>query len=254
MTAAALLRAERAGKTYRSRRGLFRPAREHRAFGPVDLEWRAGECAALVGRSGSGKSSLARCLAGHEPLTEGALSGTAVQGGSVRGVQLVFQDSPLALNPRWSVAEILEEPARVCGRRESRTFLGRRLEEAGLPADLLDRRPQQLSGGQRQRVAIARALAAHPLHALILDEPFAGLDSASAEHIQVLLWSLAVKRGLAVLWITHDLKRVCEAPGDVLAMEQGRIVERLSAREFAAAARHPASRALIDAMLPGPPP
>ncbi|MBL8214770.1 MAG: ATP-binding cassette domain-containing protein [Bryobacterales bacterium] len=122
---AAVLRAEAAGKQYTVSRGYGDTKRYHRAFGPLDLTIRQGERIALARRSGAGKSTLGRCLAGLEPLTEGRLVWSEVP----PPVKLVFQDSPAAMNPRWSIADILAEPLRIRGLRERPAQLAARLEE-----------------------------------------------------------------------------------------------------------------------------
>jgi ABC-type dipeptide/oligopeptide/nickel transport system ATPase subunit len=226
-----------AGKVYAERGRV-------RAFGPVDLTLQEGESVALVGRSGTGKSTLARCLAGLEPLTEGRLDG----GG--RAVQLVFQDSPLALPRQWTVAAILAEPLELAGQRETPRQLAERLEQVGLPPALLSRTAATLSGGERQRVALARTLAVPELRLLLLDEPFAGLDPSAAEGLAALLAEWRRRRGLGLLLITHDLAGARRLADRVLVMADGRIVETKPMAEFFDYAAHPASRALLEAMLP----
>jgi len=236
----------RAGKTY--------PSPAHRAFGPVDLELHEGECAALAGRSGAGKSTLARCLAGLETLSEGVrLFHAENDAVGRRAVQLVFQDSPTAMNPAWTVLKILREPLALAGSDASPGRIADLLQSVGLSDDLLTRRPRQLSGGQRRRVALARALAVPGLRVLILDEPFAGLDTASAQALFSLLAALRKQRRLAILLITHDLGIVHRLAERLLIMAQGRLVEELRGPQLAGTAQHEASRALVDAILPEPP-
>ncbi len=223
---------------------LYAERQRFRAFGPVSLTLREGECVALVGRSGAGKSTLARCLAGLEPLTEGRLEG----GG--RAVQLLFQDSPSALPRQWTVAEILAEPLHLAGRSETPGQLGERLEQVGLSATLLGRPADTLSGGQRQRVALSRTLAVPELRLLLLDEPFAGLDPAAAAGLAGLVEDWRVRRGIGLLLITHDLAGVQRLAETVMVMAEGRIVETKPSAEFFSRAEHPASRALLEAMLP----
>ena len=240
MTGEPILATSGAAKLYATRSGASHPA-----FGPVDLAVYPGECVGLIGRSGAGKSTLARCLAGLEPLSQGELRSPA--GLPRRAVQLIFQDSPAALNPAWTVAAILEEPLRLAG---VAAHVGPLLTQVGLAEGLLGRRPRELSGGERRRVAIARALAVPELRVLILDEPFAGLDADAAQAIAALLSELRTRRQLALLLITHDLAAVRRLAGRLYVMAAGRFVEQLPAAELAAA-RHPESRLLIEAMLPG---
>ncbi len=240
-----LLKAAGAGKVYQDVRAGFGRTTSYRALGPVDFEIRAGETVAIVGRSGAGKSTLARCLAGLEPLTEGELW-------AVPGVQLVFQDSPTALNPRWTVLDLIGEPLRLRGVTGA-ALTGRVrqiMDDAGLDTDLLDRRPDQLSGGQRQRVAIARALAVPGVQVLILDEPLTGLDPANQQRITSLLGRIQRQRALGLVYVTHDMAAALQAAGRVVVLENGRVVEQSPGADFSSGARHPASLALLAAMLP----
>jgi ABC-type dipeptide/oligopeptide/nickel transport system ATPase subunit len=245
-----------ASKTYSSGLGLFRAAAAHRAFGPVDLELRQGECLAVVGRSGAGKSTLGRCLAGLEKLTQGKLLAgpdreDVTRHGLGPAAQLLFQDSPTAMNPAWSVSAILNEALALAGRGTAKVETGFLLQQVGLTQDLLTRRPDQLSGGQRRRVAIARALAVPSLRVLILDEPFSGLEATSAERIAMLLDKLRIEQGVALLLITHDLASVGRLASRLAVMAEGQVVEELSLADFPGAAQHAETRALIEAMLPG---
>lgn len=244
------LKAAGAGKVYGTAK--------HRALRAVDFEVRAGETVALIGRSGAGKSTLARCLAGLDHLSEGEIfvEGRRVWPGLRRptpGVQLVFQDSPMALNPRWTVENLIGEPLRLHGWKDK----GRRgervlqlMEEAGLSVELFERRPAQLSGGQRQRVAIARALAVPEVRVLILDEPMAGLDQSNEGRISSLLAGLQRRHSLALVYISHDLAAALRLADRVVVLENGCAVEQSPAETFATGAQHPASRALLAAMLP----
>ncbi|MBC7928592.1 MAG: ATP-binding cassette domain-containing protein [Bryobacteraceae bacterium] len=227
-------------------RTFQRPA-FHRAFGPVDLTVGPGESIAVVGRSGVGKSTLARCLAGIDSLT----AGTIQWHGPRTSVQLVFQDTPWAMNPGWSVRQILREPLDVAGIGETRGQLEKLLAEAGLSDNLLPRRPEELSGGQRRRLGVARALTLPGLHTLILDEPFAGLDPPAAASLAGVLTRARRERNLALLFITHDLASVHKLADRVLIMADGVFVEELPAVDFLSRASSTAGRALINAMLPG---
>jgi peptide/nickel transport system ATP-binding protein len=210
-----------------------------RAVGPVDFVVAEGECVAVVGRSGAGKSTLARCLAGLERATEGTVEREGV-------VQLVFQDSPTALNPRWTVEELVGEAGRIAGRRVDVEALLRRV---GLDGTVMGRRPGELSGGQRQRVALARALAAEGTRFLLLDEPMAGLDQEAAEGMEALLRGL-LEGGVGLVYISHDLARVRELAGRVVVMAGGRVVEERETGAFFAGPASAEGRALVEAMLP----
>lgn len=247
MTLSEVIKLEAAIKVYPAVHGFSRTPCQ-RAFGPTNVTFHRNETVALVGRSGAGKSSLGRCLAGLEPLSEGR----RILGASVpaTAIQMVFQDSPTAMNPRWTVDRLLREPLRLSGEDTSCVHLTNLLQRVGLGNELLPRRPHQLSGGQRRRLLIARALAMPALQLLVLDEPLAGLDPAGAEGIVSLLRGLQNRAQFGMLLITHDLEGVPAIADRVLVMENGHIVEQQTSRMFLQAAKHPESRALIRALLP----
>jgi ABC-type glutathione transport system ATPase component len=213
------------------------------ALQDVSLELFAGRTLALVGPSGSGKSSLARCLVllerpnAGEILHEGknllALKRPELKAAR-RGIQLIFQDSASALNPGLTIEEVLAEPLAIhepnIGRSEKRSRLREVMEQVGLPEKWLARRPLELSGGQRQRVAIARALTLRP-KVLILDEALSSLDLSTQGQIVNLLLDLQGWRSLAYLYITHDLAMAGALAQEVAVMDAGRIVRRGSAIE-----------------------
>jgi ABC-type glutathione transport system ATPase component len=221
------------------------------AVAGVDLELHAGRAVGLVGGSGSGKSSLARALAGH--LVPGA--GTVTVAGlpqahgdsaparaARRRVQMLFQDAGASLDPRQRVGDALTEAAAAAG-AATESVAVRLLAEVGLPAELAARHPHALSGGQRQRVALARCLAAGPA-VLIADEPTSALDAEARDRILALLGTVMVSRGLAVLLVTHDVDTASAFCDELLVMHSGRIVERAPAAPLALL-RHPHSRLLL---------
>jgi ABC-type dipeptide/oligopeptide/nickel transport system ATPase subunit len=153
------------------------------------------------------------------------------------------------MNPAWTVQAILAEPLRVAGIPVTLDGLRERLEEVGLTAELENRLPSQLSGGQRRRLMIARALAVPGLRAILLDEPFSGLHREASQELASLLRTIHLKRNITLLLITHDLMAVSLLASRVLVMGDGFIVEELPAVTFHSEARHPESRALIEAAL-----
>ena len=182
----------------------------------VDLEVHARETVALIGESGSGKSTVARCIARLvEPtageVTLGGRNLTAAPKASLwrfySDLQMVFQDPSSSLNPRMTARQSIEEPIRLhttLTGRERASAVGDLLGQVGLRAELGSRYPRQLSGGECQRVAIARALAVEP-KVLLLDEPTASLDVSVRGQILDLLERLQSERQLAYLFISHDL-------------------------------------------------
>jgi peptide/nickel transport system ATP-binding protein len=240
---------------------VFRPRRLGgqglRAVDGVSLGIAPGESLGLVGESGSGKSTLARATVGLVAPVGGTIrvfgQDPTVVGGQramARLVQMVFQDAAGSLNPRLCVAQILAEPLAVhdlCAPAERRARALRLLEEVGLGAAHLDRYPHQLSGGQRQRVAIARALAVDP-RLLVCDEPVSALDMTVQAQVLDLLGRIRAERGLALLFIGHDLEAVGAVSDRIAVMKEGRIVEVGAA---AAVLERPGSayaRALVAAM------
>ncbi|MFF4754486.1 dipeptide ABC transporter ATP-binding protein [Streptomyces sp. NPDC002514] len=247
-----LLTAEHVVKTYPGHGKA--PAR--RALDDVSLTLRAGESLGVVGESGSGKSTLARVLLGLLPADTGEVR---LDGGpwSTLGerarrplrhqVQLVHQDPYASFDPRFTVGRIIAEalPAATRpGRTERITEL---LEQVGLDAGLLRRRPHQLSGGQRQRIAIARALAPRP-RLLVCDEPVSALDVTVQAQVLDLLGRLQRDTGVALLVITHDLAVVQEISDRVLVMRDGVIVEEGPTRDVFRHPRHAYTGSLVDAI------
>jgi peptide/nickel transport system ATP-binding protein len=266
-TEAPILAMDSVGKTYRVGRGRTR--RTVTALQDVSLTLRQRTVSALVGQSGSGKSTIARLLLGMERPDTGSITLTApgsapVSVGALRGArlrayrattQLVFQDPFSSLNPANTVAYTLSRPLRNYGgapRGEVRERTLALLEQVGLtPAErFIDKLPHQLSGGQRQRVVIARALAANPV-VLIADEPVSMLDVSIRAEILELLKRLVAERGIAMLYITHDLLSARALADDVTVLEGGRVMEQGPAAQVIDNASHPYTRELLAA-IPDP--
>ncbi|MBK6421164.1 MAG: ATP-binding cassette domain-containing protein [Gemmatimonadetes bacterium] len=239
--------------------GWLRPGPVVRAVDGVSLELARGETLALVGESGSGKSTLARTLLRLEEPDAGtvrfdgtdvlALSGEALRA-LRRRMQIVFQDASGALNPRMTVGDAVAEGLeihRLCRPDERPDRVRALLQEVGLDPDLAGRYPRALSGGQRQRVVIARALAVEPAF-LILDEPVSALDVSVQAQVLTLLLDLQQRRGLAYLYIAHDLAVVRQVAHRVAVMYLGRLVEMGPTEAVLAAPAHPYTQALISAV------
>lgn len=233
------------------------------ALDDVALTLHRGQALALVGESGSGKSTLGRVLLrllhgaqGRVQLVEAdgsTLDFTALDGRALRAARarigIVFQDPYASLDPRLTVADIVSEPLRIHGigtAAERHARAERLMLDVGLDATMLQRRPHEFSGGQRQRIAIARALATDPA-LLVCDEAVSALDAHHRGAILALLARLKRERGLAVLFVTHDLhaaRVLCER---IAVLEHGRIVEQGATAQVLAAPAHAHTRALVDA-------
>jgi len=246
-------------KQYVQRRGLGRKAFRVSAFENVNLTIHPGRTLAIVGESGAGKSSLAKCLALLEKPTAGEIRfegknllelGKRELLAAHRQIQLIFQDPTSALNPRLTAEEIITEPLLVqrMGTKDARRLRAQELmEQVGLPARFADKRPLEFSGGQRQRLAIARALVLEP-KLLILDEPLSSLDLVNQQMILKLLAELRAAHSLTYVHVSHDLRAVAEFADEVAVMSERRIIEQKTTAEFFTRPEHPDTRALLEAM------
>lgn len=234
------------------------------AVSGVDLAVYEGETLALVGESGCGKSTLGRLLLGLLPPTQGQVFFDGQDLAALpparlralrRQMQLVFQDTAAALNPRWAVGQSLAEPLRIhnlCPRGEYAARGAALLTQVGLAPDLLDRYPHQLSGGQRQRVGLARALALSP-RLVVCDEPVSALDVSVQAQMLNLLADLQASQGLTYVLISHDLGVVRHSADRVCVMFLGRVCEVGPTQALFSAPRHPYTKFLLDS-VPRPDP
>ena len=234
------------------------------AVSGVDLAVYEGETLALVGESGCGKSTLGRLLLGLLPPTQGQVFFDGPDLAALpparlralrRQMQLVFQDTAAALNPRWTVGQSLAEPLRIhnlCPRGEYAARGAALLTQVGLAPDLLDRYPHQLSGGQRQRVGLARALALSP-RLVVCDEPVSALDVSVQAQMLNLLADLQRAQGLTYVLISHDLGVVRHSADRVCVMFLGRVCEVGPTQALFSAPRHPYTKFLLDS-VPRPDP
>lgn len=244
-------------KTYRSRVRVGRRGAGVQAVAGVSFDIGRGETFSLVGESGCGKSTTARCIVRITEPTSGSINfdGTDLAGLGYHELQplrhrfqMVFQDPQASLNPRQTVRSIIGEPLRIRG--DDRNSIDERVDELArqvqLRTDDLDRFPHQFSGGQRQRVGIARALALQP-ELLVLDEPVSALDVSIQAQIVRLLQRLRDEMGLAFLLIAHDLAVVRHLSQRVAVMYLGTIVETGTARDVYERSQHPYTQALLSA-------
>jgi peptide/nickel transport system ATP-binding protein len=205
----------------------------------VSVEVGQGEAFGLVGESGSGKSTLLRAVAGLAPVSGGSirLSGQPLTGEKrsrafYRSVQMVFQDPYGSLHPRQTVDRLLQEPLAIHGIGDGEKRISRALDEVGLGSGFRFRYPHQLSGGQRQRVAIARALILEPT-VLLLDEPTSALDASVQAEVLNLLEQVRRDRRLTFIMVSHDLGVITHMCERLAVMQNGVIVERLTADQMA---------------------
>src|SRR6202050_3462841 len=258
----ALMRARGLRKRYVQRTPFSRRSFAIEALVDVDFEIAPGCLTALIGQSGSGKSTLASCLAMMEKPDYGEIwfEGSEISHWSHRKlaplrprIQMVFQDSAGALDPRFSAAQIIEEPLQIQHRERGQNLRVRAcqlMEEVGLSPDWANRSPLELSGGQRQRLAIARAIALKPVF-LILDESLSGLDLSTQAQILNLLLDLQEAYSLTYLLISHDLSLVGQVADFVAVMHQGRVVEQGTQQEVFANPRNQTRREMLGSVRLG---
>ena len=238
-------------------RGVFNKGRQTRAAEDVDFAISRGRTLGIVGESGSGKSTVARCIMRLIDPTDGEIRvgqadiaklGRAALQPHRKHIQIVFQDPFRSLNPRWTIGDSLIEGLLNFGqsRDEALKHAGELMELVGLPRDALRRYPHQFSGGQRQRIAIARAIAMRP-DILVADEAVSALDVSVQAQVLKLLDDLQEKLGIAILFITHDLRVAAQICDEVVVMQHGRIVEHDTAENVLGRPAHDYTRALIEA-------
>ena len=240
--------------------GLFgSPVRSVKAVSGVSLDVVAGETFALVGESGCGKTTLGRMIASMEAPTAGEIRFDDVLLGSLsrkqmrhqrRDIQLVFQDSAAALDPRMSVGASIAEPLNVQNvgdRRARQARVDELMDLVGLPRQASARRPHEFSGGQRQRIGIARALALNP-RVVVADEPVSALDVSIQSQVLNLMKSLQDDLGLTYVVISHDLSVVKYLADWVGVMYLGKLVEVGPAAQVYNSPAHPYTNVLLEAI------
>jgi oligopeptide/dipeptide ABC transporter ATP-binding protein len=265
VVSAPLVEVERLVKHYPGGGGLFGPRRPPvKAVDGVSFHVAPGETLGLVGESGSGKSTIGRAVLRLEPPTAGtvrfeghdlATLDAAALRALRRRMQIVFQDPFGSLNPRRTIGDSIAEGLVIHRLAASSALSGRVAEllaEVGLDPSYAGRYPHEFSGGQRQRIGIARALAVEPRF-IVCDEPVSALDVSVQAQVLNLLLDLRERRGLAYLFIAHDLAVVRQVAHRVAVMYLGTIVEIGPARTVISTPRHPYTQALVSA-VPSPDP
>jgi len=265
-TTGPLLRVEDLTKTFNPLGGSLRRGSSGlvHAVDRVSLEINAGETLGLVGETGCGKSTLARCIARLHEVTDGQIffdgrDVTHLQGAELRAlrsdIQIIFQDPYGSLNPRRRVGSIIGDPFvihRLGSGKEIKRKVQDLMELVGLNPEHYNRFPAEFSGGQRQRIGVARALALRP-RLIVCDEPVSALDVSIQAQIINLLVDLQSELGLTYLFITHDLSVVRHVSDRIAVMYLGQIVEVSPTETLFSETRHPYTRSLLSA-LPVPDP
>ena len=255
-----LLKVENVKKWFPVRRGIFSKVTEYvKAVDGVSLEVHAGHTLGIVGESGCGKSTLARVIMGLIPPTEGTVyfegqdmthADRATIHRMRRDIQIIFQDPYASLNPRQRVSSILTEPYKIhhLGTQQQAMDRARELLDlVGLPQDSMRKFPHEFSGGQRQRLCIARALAVNP-KLIVCDECVSALDVSIQAQIINLLTRLQKQLGIALIFVSHDLRVVEHISSQVVVMYLGRMVEYADKAQLFAAPAHPYTKALLSAV------
>ncbi|CAN1519253.1 AppF ABC-type oligopeptide transport system, ATPase component [Rhabdaerophilaceae bacterium] len=258
LTSEPLIVARNLRRVYQSRRGLFGQSSLVRAVDDVSFEILPGQTLGIVGESGSGKSTTGRVALGLEAPDVGSVTfrgqpmppPASIEWRALRQrMQMIYQDPLGALDRRLPVLTQIREPLDIhmpADRKANDARAAEVLARVGLSREQGGRYPHELSGGQRQRVVLARALMTKP-EFLVCDEPVSALDVSIQAQVVNLLIDLQAEFGLAMMFISHDLRVVRQISNRVAVMYLGVFVEEGDADDLFAAPLHPYTRALVSA-------
>lgn len=248
---------------YPIRGGVFNTIQDYvRAVDGVNLEIEEGKTYGLVGESGSGKSTIGKAIIGLEDITDGQViyEGTDVTNkGRSRGkeytdynrnIQMIFQDTTSALNPKKRIIDVIAEPLRNYFNltpKEEKDRVIELLNIVGMTEQAIYRYPHEFSGGQRQRIGVARAIAAKP-KLIIADEPTSALDLSVQAQVLNFMQDIQDEFGISYLFISHDLSVVEYMSDDIAIMHRGRFVERGSKEDIFQNPQHIYTKRLLSAI------
>jgi oligopeptide/dipeptide ABC transporter ATP-binding protein len=257
-----LLQVTNLSKSFTLERGIFSQGASLKAVDSISFDLEEGECLAVVGESGCGKTTLCRMILRLLEPDSGEVIFEGEDFWKARGeklktlrrkIQPVFQDPFASLNPRFTMGGIIREGLIVHGitdKKEIERRLRQTLEEVGLSFNDARRHPHEFSGGQRQRISIARAIILQP-KVIIADEPVSSLDVSVQAQILNLLYRMGKEHNLALLLIAHDLAMVRQISRRIIVMYRGRVMEEGMIEEVYDSPRHPYTRLLLES-IPAP--
>jgi peptide/nickel transport system ATP-binding protein len=228
-------------------RNLCKSFGNHLVLKDVSFDIRNEEFVCLLGESGSGKSTIAELLMGLNKPTQGEISWTSDK---KNGMQYIYQNPDRSFNPFWTMKQSLMEPLllKKHPKKDALEKITAMMDKAGLPLELLKKKPSQCSGGQKQRMGIIRALLCNP-SLLIADEITSALDPQTEQMIIHFLKELQSSYQMSVLYITHRIQAIEDVADRVLILENGCIVESGQTKEVLQKPKHPYTKRLLDACL-----
>lgn len=255
-----LLQVKQVSLSFNSKKLFIGKDQSQKVLNDISFAIEEGTCLGLIGTSGAGKSTLGKVILGIQRPQQGQVlfqgydiykADKATQHKIRRDLQVVFQDSYSAVNPRMTAERIISEPLenyRKLTKRELRRTVSELLERVGLNEKDLKKYPHQFSGGQLQRINIARAIALKP-KLIVLDESVSSLDMVTQSLILELLSELKDDFGLSYLFITHDIKAAFSISDKIGVLEKGELIELYDSKEQFFSSKHPIVKRLRDSIL-----